>query len=70
MSIDVPPRDRHVNLGQFRDSHVFGEVLHAFLKVLQPLANNIVCDDDAEERYAHQRGKHNKINTTVPAGDC
>ena len=39
-----------------------------FSKVLRPLANNIVTDDDAKERYAHQRGEHNKINTTIPAG--
>jgi hypothetical protein len=47
---------------------MFGEVFHAFSKVLGPLANDIVSDDNTEERYAHQRGKHNKINTTIPAG--
>ena len=45
---------------------MFGEALHAFSKVLRPLANNVISDDDAEERYANQRGKHNKINATVP----
>ena len=66
VSIDMPPRDCHINLGRFRDSHMFGEALHAFLKVLRPLANDVISDDDAEERYANQCGKYDKINTTVP----
>jgi hypothetical protein len=45
---------------------MFGEALHAFSKVLRPLANDIVSDDDAEECYANQRGEHDKINATVP----
>ena len=57
VSVHVPPRDCHVNLGWFGDSHKFWEVVYAFLKVLGPLANNIVSDDDAQECYAHQRGK-------------
>jgi hypothetical protein len=47
---------------------MYREVVHAFSKILQPLANNIVTDDDAEEGYAHQGGEHNKINTAIPAG--
>jgi hypothetical protein len=53
MSIDMPPRDRHVNLRRFGDSHMFGEVFHTFSKVLGPLADDIVGDDDAEEGYAN-----------------
>ena len=51
MSIDMPPRDRHINLCHFGDSHMFREVFHTFLKVLGPLADDIVGDDDAEEVY-------------------
>jgi hypothetical protein len=53
MSIDMPPRDHHVNLRCFGDSHMFGEVFHTFSKVLGPLADDIVGDDDAEEGYAN-----------------
>ena len=66
VSIDVPAWDCHVNLGRFRDLHMFREALHAFSKVLRPLANNVISDDDVEECYANQCGKHNKINATVP----
>jgi hypothetical protein len=53
VSIDMPPQNRHVNLHHFGDSHMFREILHAFSKVLGPLADDIVGDDDTEESYAN-----------------
>ena len=53
VSVNMPPWNRHVNLHRFGDLHVFGEVLHAFSKVLGPLANDIIGDDDVEEGNAN-----------------
>ena len=51
VSISMPSRNGYVNTCLVRDSHVFGEVPHTFSKVLGPLADDVVGNDDAEEVY-------------------
>lgn len=48
---------------------MFGIALHMFLEILQPLANNIISDDDMEKRYTDQYGKYNEIEATVSKND-
>ena len=48
MSIYMPSRNGHIDTSLVGDSHMFREVPHTFSKVLGPLADDAVGNDNAE----------------------
>ena len=54
MAIDMPTWNCYVDLSCIGDSHRFWEAGHAFPKVFQPLAYDVVRDNDSQEGKAYE----------------
>lgn len=67
MAIDMPGRHGRCDLGPCSvELDRVGKLLHASVKVSDPLACDIVCDDDLKKCDAHKRRKDDVVHICVP----
>jgi hypothetical protein len=65
VAIDMPSRDSHVDLSRIWNLHSFREFFHSFSEILRPLTDDVICDNDAEERDAYKGGENGEIYAAI-----